>query len=69
MITIASSIANWQNVSRLWLLNDNAKAKEIAAWKEDVVAKWDAIEIVSCDKVEDLKNGDIEAEKNILLLT
>ena len=43
--------------------NDNAKAKEIAAWKEDVVAKWDAIEIVSCDKVEDLKNGDIESGK------
>ena len=43
--------------------NDNAKAKEIAAWKEDVVAKWDSIEIVSCDKVEDLKNGDIESGK------
>ena len=43
--------------------NDNAKAKEIAAWKEDVVAKWDAIEIVSCDQVEDLKNGDIESGK------
>ena len=43
--------------------NDNAKAKEIAAWKEDVVAQWDAIEIVSCDKVEDLKNGDIESGK------
>lgn len=43
--------------------NDNAKAKEIAAWKEDVVAKWDAIEIVSYDKVEDLKNGDIESGK------
>ena len=49
--------------------NDNAKAKEIAAWKEDVVAKWDSIEIVSCDKVEELKNGDIESGKNILLLT
>ena len=43
--------------------NDNAKAKEIAAWKEEVVAKWDAIEIVSCHKVEDLKNGDIESGK------
>ena len=43
--------------------NDNAKAKEIAAWKEEVVAKWDSIEIVSCDKVEDLKNGDIESGK------
>ena len=43
--------------------NDNAKAKEIAAWKEDVVAKWDSIEIVSCDKLEDLKAGDIESGK------
>ena len=43
--------------------NDNAKAKEIAAWKEEVVAKWDSIEIVSCDKVEELKNGDIESGK------
>ena len=43
--------------------NDNAKAKEIAAWKEEVVAKWDAIEIVSCDTVEELKNGDIESGK------
>ena len=41
--------------------NDNAKAKEIAAWKEEVVAKWDSIEIVSCDKLEDLKAGDIES--------
>lgn len=27
--------------------NDNAKAKEIAAWKEEVASKWDSIEIVS----------------------
>ena len=43
--------------------DDNAKAKEIAAWKEEVVAKWDSIEIVSCDKVEELKAGDIESGK------
>lgn len=43
--------------------NDNAKAKEIAAWKEEVVAKWDAIEIVSCDRAEELKTGDIESGK------
>ena len=43
--------------------NDNAKAKEIAAWKEEVVSKWDSIEIVSCDKLEDLKAGDIESGK------
>lgn len=27
--------------------NNNAKAKEIAAWKEEVVSKWDSIEIIS----------------------
>lgn len=27
--------------------NDNAKAKEIAAWKEEVASKWDSIEILS----------------------
>ena len=43
--------------------NDNAKAKEIAAWKEEVVDKWDSIEIVSCDKVEELAKGDIESGK------
>ena len=43
--------------------DDNAKAKEIAAWKEEVVSKWDSIEIVSCDKVEELKKGDIESGK------
>jgi starch phosphorylase len=43
--------------------DNNAKAKEIAAWKEEVVAKWDSIEIVSCDKVEELAKGDIESGK------
>ena len=49
--------------TRLLKADQFAKAKEIAAWKEDVVAKWDSIEIVSCDKVEELKNGDIESGK------
>ena len=43
--------------------NDNAKAKEIAAWKEEVVAKWDSIEIVSRDRVADIAQGDIESGK------
>ena len=43
--------------------NNNAKAKEIAAWKEDVVAKWDSIEVVSSEKVEALANGSIESGK------
>ncbi|MGN0054649.1 MAG: alpha-glucan family phosphorylase, partial [Bacteroides sp.] len=46
------------------LAADNyAKAKEIAAWKEEVVAKWDSIEIVKSDKCEELQKGSIESGK------
>ena len=34
--------------------NDNAKAKEIAAWKEAVAERWDAIEVVSATNVAEL---------------
>ncbi len=43
--------------------DNNAKAKELAAWKEEVVSKWDSIEVVSCDKAEELKNGTVENGK------
>ena len=43
--------------------NDYAKAKEIAAWKEEVAEKWDSIEVVSCSKTEDLLKGSIESGK------
>ena len=43
--------------------NNYAKAKEIAAWKEQVVEKWDSIEIVSCEKTEELVKGSIESGK------
>lgn len=43
--------------------NDFAKAKEIAAWKEEVVAKWDSIEVVTSDRSEDLVKGSIESGK------
>ena len=43
--------------------NDNAKAKEIAAWKEEVVAKWDSIEIVSKEREADIAQGEIESGK------
>ena len=43
--------------------NENAKAKEIAAWKEEVVAKWDSIEIVSKEREADIAQGDIESGK------
>ena len=46
------------------LVADNfAKAKEIAAWKEQVAEKWDAIEIVSSEKCEAISNGNIESGK------
>ena len=34
--------------------NDNAKAKEIAAWKETVAERWDSIEVVSATNVAEL---------------
>ena len=46
------------------LVADNyAKAKEIAAWKEAVAEKWDAIQVVSTEKSEDIINGNIESGK------
>ena len=34
--------------------NDNAKAKEIASWKETVAERWDSIEVVSATNVSEL---------------
>lgn len=46
------------------LVADNyAKAKEIAAWKEAVAEKWDAIQVVSSEKSEDIINGNMESGK------
>ncbi len=49
---------------RLLSANNNAKAVELAAWKEEVAAKWDEIEVVSCDKEESLRTGTIESGKD-----
>ena len=40
--------------------NDNAKAKEVAAWKETVAERWDSIEVVSATNVADMEvvSGD-----------
>ncbi|MDR0961530.1 MAG: alpha-glucan family phosphorylase, partial [Mediterranea sp.] len=48
---------------RFHMLDDNnhSKAKELAAWKEEVVSKWDSIEVVSSDKSKDLVSGSIES--------
>ncbi len=41
--------------------NDNAKAKELARWKETVAERWDSIEVVSCQKEEDVQKGDLKS--------
>ena len=43
--------------------NDYAKAKEIAAWKEVVAQRWDAIEVVSSKKSDTLMQGLFETGK------
>ena len=44
--------------------NDNAKAKEIAHWKEEVVEKWDSIEVVSVKTNESFIQGSLESGKD-----
>ena len=58
-----SSILKKRNV----LANDYAKAKELAAWKERVAELWDSIEIVSCEKTEELASGNIESGKEYII--
>ena len=42
--------------------NNYAKAKEIAAWKEDVASKWDEIQVVSVEK-QQVPNHILESGK------
>ena len=51
---------------RFHVLNaDNyKKAKEIAAWKEEVAEKWDSIEVVSFEKSEELIQTSIQSGKD-----
>ena len=51
---------------RFHVLNaDNyKKAKEIAAWKEEVAEKWDSIEVVSFEKSEELIQASIQSGKD-----
>ena len=41
--------------------NDNKLAKDIALWKENVAERWDSIHVVSAEKPDALKAGQIEA--------
>jgi starch phosphorylase len=40
------------------------KAKEIAAWKEEVAEKWDSIEVVSFEKSEELLQTSIQSGRD-----
>jgi starch phosphorylase len=42
---------------------DYTKAKELAAWKEQVAAKWEQIAVVSHEKSEEFLNASIESGK------
>lgn len=44
--------------------NNYKKAKEIAAWKEEVADKWDSIEVVSFEKSEELLQTSIQSGKD-----
>ena len=46
--------------------NDYAKAKEIAAWKEEVAQKWDEIQVVSVQKQE-VPNHILESGKEYVI--
>jgi starch phosphorylase len=52
-----------KEAKRFAILADNnyAVAKEIAAWKEKVVEKWDDIAVVACDNLEKISNGSLES--------
>ncbi len=39
------------------------KAKEIALWKEQVAERWENINVVSCEKEQDMLNGTIQSGK------
>ena len=44
--------------------NNFAKNTELAKWKEEVAAKWDSIEIVSMNKCQELRQGNVESGKD-----
>src|SRR5574344_539119 len=59
-----SKFYNKESMRFRYLVKDNfAKAKEIAAWKEEVADKWDSIEVVSKEVNEELLLGNVETGK------
>ena len=47
--------------------NDNAKAKELSAWKENIVSVWDQIKVTEFHVSEDTSNTSITSGKNYTL--
>ena len=59
-----SKFYNKESMRYRYLVKYNfAKAKEIAAWKEEVADKWDSIEVVSKEVNEELLLGNVETGK------
>jgi starch phosphorylase len=52
---------------RMLSADNNAKAKEIADWKQAVAAKWDSIEIVSVEKDEAMLSERVESGKDYVI--
>ncbi|MDR3218928.1 MAG: alpha-glucan family phosphorylase [Dysgonamonadaceae bacterium] len=52
--------AKLANRSKILQQNHFAKAKELAAWKENVAVNWDSIEVISVDIDHNLLNKGIE---------
>jgi starch phosphorylase len=44
--------------------SDNTKAKELAAWKQSVVDKWESIEVVSSEKEDGMQTEHIQSGKD-----
>ena len=49
------------------IADDFKKAKEIAAWKETVISKWDSIEVISSSKEEDIQKGCIDRGRDYII--
>lgn len=47
--------------SKMLQANDYAKVKELVEWKQQVAEKWDSIEVISCDKSDDLMKDTMES--------
>ena len=47
--------------SKMLQANDYAKVKELVEWKQQVAEKWDSIEVISCDKCDDLMKDTMES--------